>query len=93
MSASCSSCGQPITWARTERGRLMPLDVEELDFAAPGLVVLNPARGTCRVLAEGQLMLVAGWRERGATVHRSHWDTCQSAEQHRVSPQQETLPL
>ena len=93
MSATCSSCGATITWARTESGRAMPLDVTELDHVAPGLVALNPRRGTCRVIAAEDLYHVRSWRAAGATIHVSHWSSCPSAAEHRVSPEQEALPL
>lgn len=93
MSAACKSCGAQITWART-RDATMPLDAEVLDGPpAAGMVMLNSARGTCQVLTAGVLCLVDEWRKRGATLHRSHFETCPSADRHRVHPEQEQLPL
>lgn len=93
MSASCESCGAEITWARTESQRPIPLDAEPLDVAAAGLVALNPRRGSCRVIAAEDLPHVEAWLAKGVTIHRAHFATCPSAAQHRVSPQQEALPL
>lgn len=88
--AECRSCSAPIIWAETEDAR-MPLDVEPVETAAIGLVAYNPATGRARVLSADSLGKVDAWRSGGATIHRAHWATCPSAEQHRVHPAQEAL--
>lgn len=95
MSAStCQSCGRDVVWAvLTLTGAGIPLDPEQLNFAAPKLVALNHETGGARVLKDEDLAAVERWRERGVTIHRSHWATCPTAAQHRVHPKQEALAL
>jgi hypothetical protein len=88
--SQCRSCGAAIIWAETQDAR-MPLDVEPVVIPAVGLVAFNPATGRARVLSAESLGKVEAWRSGGVTVHRSHWATCPSAEQHRVHPAQEAL--
>lgn len=45
-----------------------------------------PVAGTAENVAK-----VDAWRSGGVTLHRAHWATCPSAEQHRVNPAQEAL--
>jgi hypothetical protein len=89
---TCRSCGAEVLWVVVTRtAAVMPVDREQLNFAAPGLVAVNHETGGARVLTTDDLGAVEGWRERGVTIHRSHFATCPSAERHRVHPAQEAL--
>jgi hypothetical protein len=87
------TCGAKVLWAPTLDGGRMPLEPEELDLQAVGLVMRNPKTGKCKVLAAEDIAKVEGWRRQGGTVHRSHWATCPHAARHRVHPAQESLAL
>lgn len=91
---ACRSCGAEVLWVVVTRtGAGMPLDREQLDFAAAGLVAVNHETGGARVMTRDDLVAVERWRAQGVTIHRSHFATCPSAERHRVSPAQEALDL
>lgn len=69
MTTRCGSCGAEITWARTEKGKPMPVD------AAPnerGNLIVE--RGACRVAT---LFDPPGER------HTSHFASCPDHAQHR----------
>lgn len=78
--SNCRSCGASIIWARTGRGKRMPLDAESVaDVTAQGLFVLrektNPA---------GPLALAAWGLDCFTDPHyRSHFATCPNADAHR----------
>lgn len=78
--SSCRSCDAAILWARTERGRRMPLDATPVDDDTVGnLFVLRETDN-----ADGPLALAA-WGLEGTEPHyRSHFATCPNADQHRT---------
>lgn len=65
--AECRSCGAPIEWVVTEKGKRMPLDIERRD---DGNVTVDPS-GTARVVPKGK----------GSRV--SHYATCADADRWR----------
>jgi hypothetical protein len=74
--ATCRSCGAPVVWFRTPRGRATPVD------PAPnpkGNVELLHD-GTCRV--HGPVDAEAA-QLAGAELYVSHFATCPDAPQHR----------
>lgn len=73
MSARCSTCGAPILWAKTAKGKPMPLDAEPRD---DGNVVLE--RGVAIVI--GPLEHVT---RRTEPLFVSHLATCPQAKDHR----------
>ena len=73
MTDVCRSCKAPILWAKTENGRLIPLDPEPDAAGNVALVDGVAVVLTARVLE----------RIRGATLHRSHFATCPYADDHR----------
>lgn len=77
----CRTCAAPILWARTERGKRIPLDVDAyVGEDARGLFVLREADDP-----EGPLALAA-WGLEGTEPHyRSHFSTCPDAVAHRRS--------
>lgn len=82
-SATCRSCGAPITWAATATGKRMPVD---RDPHPDGNVVLRP-----RERGEGLLATVIGAADRASVgrahqLHRPHFATCPQASEHRRSP-------
>lgn len=90
----CRSCGAEVLWVVvTATGARMPVDREQLDVAAASLVAVNHETGGARVLTHDDIGAVERWREQGVTIHRSHFATCPSAEQHRVHAEQEALQL
>lgn len=66
----CRYCRQPIKWARTERGKAMPLDPDPTEEGNVELV-----NGVAVVL--GGLDLYAA-RESNTVLHISHFATCPS---------------
>lgn len=91
----CRSCGAPVRWYVTENGRRMPVNTAPVNpvLAAAGMVAVNPARGTCRVL--GRDAIDSGdlqrWTRAGATLHTAHWATCPNANHHRTTTTQESM--
>jgi hypothetical protein len=75
----CRSCNAEILWARTERGKKMPLDADAYTGLAPGgLFVLREIDDW-----DGPLALAA-WGLLGTEPHyRSHFATCPDAADHR----------
>jgi hypothetical protein len=66
----CRECGQPIRWARTERGRTIPLD---RDPVPNGNLVLLPVSGEAVHLRAGAAV------EPGTLRYVSHFATCPQA--------------
>lgn len=79
--AACRSCGAAIVWARTERGKKMPIDVEPYTGDDDrGLFVLRERDHS------GGPLAIAAWGLDGTEPHyRSHFGTCPNASQHRRS--------
>lgn len=69
MSTRCSSCGAPVTWCRTEKGKAMPVDPTPTERG--NLIVAGTA---CRVAT---LFDPPGER------FTSHFSSCPNAAQHR----------
>lgn len=66
----CRSCGTPIFYAKTEKGKDCPYDAKprDEDLAAKVYVYAQDDKGVMRRQTHG---------------HQSHWATCPSREQHR----------
>lgn len=67
----CRSCGERILWAKTQKGKLMPIDAEpveggNLSFDDDG-----------RVVVHGQAVLG------GDPLYQSHFVSCVNADEHR----------
>ena len=75
----CRSCQAPIDWARTEKGRRIPLDPDPYTGPEPaGLFVLRePDAGTPLAVAAPPGAFP------GEPVYRSHFVTCPQAALHR----------
>lgn len=71
---ACRDCFADVVWARTERGKRMPLDAAPVCDAIAetrGLYVLRELEHTAGPLA------IAAWGLEGTEPHyRSHFDTC-----------------
>lgn len=79
MSAACKSCGAPIIWAKTAKGKAMPLD----DTPTPaGTFILLEANALTN-----DLSAVTAPKEydgkRPRPRYTSHFATCPQAHQHR----------
>lgn len=72
--SKCKSCGAPILWAKTSKGKRTPIDAEPVRIA-----VLTEDPETGKEIIEDGLVVIA----EGAVGHTSHWATCPTAEQHR----------
>lgn len=69
----CRSCGAAILWARTLRGRPIPLDAEE-SFEGGGTMLFTvDAQGVARRSITG-------------TGRRSHFSSCPDADRWRRAP-------
>jgi hypothetical protein len=73
----CRSCEAPILWARTEKGRRIPLDPEPYDGPDP--------RGLFLLRADGLAIAVSPGDALGEPVYRSHFASCPDAALHRRS--------
>lgn len=69
-SGRCRSCAAPIIWARTEKGKAMPLDAEP------------DQRGNCW-FDDGGKMRVGGADRPDRLRYLSHFATCPQAATHR----------
>lgn len=70
--ATCRSCGAPIEWALTAKGRRMPVDLEP---AAAGLLLVHDGR------VEHADRAPADWPR--SPRRTSHFATCPNARKHR----------
>jgi hypothetical protein len=70
----CKSCGRPMRWVDTNRGRKMPVD---FDPHEDGNVVVH-ANGRADVQGATPSEI-----PNGATLHFSHFATCPNANEHR----------
>lgn len=70
MSDSCKSCGQPIVWALTTKGRRMPIDPEPV---AGGNVDVAVIAGVRHAIGTAP----------GEGTHVSHFSSCPDAARHR----------
>jgi hypothetical protein len=82
--SQCRSCRRSIIWARTERGKKMPLDARPVELAVTGD---GPARALFvlrdRESRDGPLA-IAAWGLHGLEDHyRSHFSSCPQADEHR----------
>ena len=72
--SSCRSCGAPILWVGTERGKAMPLDRAPYDGDDPrGLFVIRHIGGKVLAIATTPDAFP------GERVYRSHFATCKDA--------------
>lgn len=73
MAERCSTCGAPIRWAKTAKGKPIPLDAEPRD---DGNIVLE--RGVAIVLGPLERL------QRGEkTLFVTHFVTCPQSAEHR----------
>lgn len=81
---ACASakCGAPIVWARTEKGKNMPVDAEP---TAAGRYRLEDRGGDQPVAVYTHPISLAQAEAAGKTVvvHSAHWATCPSERQFR----------
>ena len=75
--ARCSSCGQPIAWARTTGDRLMPLDHPPSHTGNCAAHRDDTGELRVRVLKTNEHL------EPTEVLCTSHWATCPRADQHR----------
>lgn len=73
--AACRSCGAEIEWARTEKGKSMPLDA---DPVKGGNIVVESRVATDHGMAPLAKYVTAGEGDRV-----SHFATCPEAKEHR----------
>jgi hypothetical protein len=72
MSPRCRSCGAPILWALTDRGKRIPLDELPLAAIPPGSFVVSGTGDELRASTVAPVPL-----------YRSHFATCPNADEHR----------
>lgn len=90
MSARCRSCGAPIVWARTSRGRRIPLDAapdpERGNVVLDGgraLVFASPADARREIGEREAVRAMPARSEAAPTQHTAHFATCPHAHQRR----------
>lgn len=71
MSRRCRECDAPITWAQTENGRPMPLNVGP---DPNGNVIVTGHTGACQIVKVGTIQELADAPE--GRVYMSHFQTC-----------------
>lgn len=71
MKPTCSSCGARIRWAKTPRGRMIPLDPERVE---DGNIVLDSS-----LFGE----TIARQVDDRSGTHRTHFVSCPYSDQHR----------
>lgn len=76
---TCTSCGAPLLWARTENGRPIPLDPEPRDDGNVYVDAHSVAHVSRRGPTAGQVALGFDSGRR----YVSHFVTCPQAEEHR----------
>jgi hypothetical protein len=76
----CRSCGADVLWARTVKGKAMPIDAEPT--ANGNVQIQNDNDGLQATVLAGQKLELA--RLAGAQLHLSHFVTCEYADQHRT---------
>lgn len=74
MSAQCTSCGAPIWWARTPKGRRIPIDAESNPKGT--IMVID---GVAHVVGSSRTLDPADTGRRWVT----HYATCPNAKSHR----------
>jgi len=78
----CTSCGAKIIWIRTKAGKHMPCNPELVEYwlekDGPNKIVTR--NGEVVSCAFEQMTLI----EPTGTGYISHWDTCPSADKHRL---------
>ena len=77
---TCKSCGAPIMFIRTERGKVMPCNPEEVRFERSG----GP-----ETFITGDGRVQRGKRDPSGRLygHISHFATCPNADHHRKKTQ------
>lgn len=75
----CQSCDAPLRWARTVKGKRMPLDRDpdpkgNVTLDERGVVHVHPPAEVARLLAAGRLIFMP------------HHATCPNAQEHRAAP-------
>ncbi len=86
MSTTCRSCGEPISFIQTPKGRRMPVDGD-----APDTFYLDcTVRGPDRIVTEdGQVLCgrILKAKEQGGIVVKGyipHWNSCTTPERFRT---------
>lgn len=68
--ARCRSCGAPVLWITTEKGKRMPVNAEPADG---GNVIIDPTSGIGHYVP----------KQPGQLAHVSHFATCPESEKWR----------
>jgi hypothetical protein len=82
MRATCKSCGAPILWTITERGKRMPLDAAPTEDGTVEVIgtAFGSSLGMSRVLSGDTLTAARAAR---APLRRSHFAHCPQADEWR----------
>ncbi len=72
--AECRSCGEPVIWTTTSKGKRMPVDAEP------------SSEGTFDLQEDGDTVNAA-WAPKGSSpdLHLSHFSTCPQSKEWRKS--------
>jgi hypothetical protein len=85
----CRSCHEPIVWARTKKGKAIPLDAEDMGgwetaLRVPdGNLVLTGERAQS---GPGETVPIVRYTAPGEGTHRTHFATCKDADSWRRTP-------
>lgn len=81
IAGRCSTCGAPVIWATTPRGRAMPLDPSPVVDGNVRLETRAEAPTVVAVVLAGDKLQTA--RTSGERLLIAHFVTCPSANAHR----------
>jgi hypothetical protein len=74
----CSSCGAPILFVVTGRGKTMPVDLRP---SPDGTIAIEQAEAVDGPFWESEVVPEA--QRAGKVLRKAHWATCRFADQHR----------
>jgi hypothetical protein len=83
--AICKSCGKQIRWIKTQAGKNMPCDYEEVTYRIP-----KSGKGRANIVTPNGEVISAdivpnGTQDAAGIGYISHFATCPNADQHRRS--------
>lgn len=79
----CKSCGTPMRWATTTKGKRIPLDDAPSSEGAIALAVVQADHGLVEVAVTLHDQALEDARKNGVVLRVPHFQTCPNADAHR----------